>query len=71
MAKRKQIIRTPKDWQKDPKQVTTPFVQYWRNGVMITAQVTNEKAREMVKNGVAFVMTDQAIGAMIDGQMAS
>ena len=67
----KRIIRTPKDWQLNPDNIETVFVQFWRNGVMITSQMTNEAAKKAVKAGTAFVISGQAIGAMIDGKMSS
>ena len=60
MTARKQY--TPKEWQRNPYNLTTEKVQYWLNsGTMITAQMTLEKAREMVYEGRAFVISDQAI----------
>ncbi|HLB31074.1 MAG TPA: hypothetical protein VJN91_06055 [Gammaproteobacteria bacterium] len=67
MAKKSATEWEPKDWQKDPMQVTTPQVQYWtRSGVMLTAQMPLEVAREKVRNGHAFIITHQAIGEFSD-----
>lgn len=60
----------PYAWQMNPENVTTDHVQYWRNGSMLTALMTNATARELVKTGKAFVITDQAIGALHNGQYA-
>jgi hypothetical protein len=67
MSKRNQRKEyRPSGWQLDPESITTERVQYWSNGVM-SWFVTREQARRMVTNGNAFVVSDQAIGAMIDG----
>lgn len=60
----------PFNWQTEPHRVLTERVQYWKNGIMITAQCSNEKARELVAAGQAFVICDQAIGALVDGHRA-
>jgi hypothetical protein len=70
-SNRKPIVRTPAAWQQDASQIETATVQYWRNGVMITAQMTKESAQSLVRDGAAFVICRQAIGAVIDGSMAS
>jgi len=57
----------PKDWQTDPRMIDTNKVQYWNNGVMLTAMMTKETAIEKVTNGEAFVITGQAIGTMVNG----
>jgi len=56
----------PKEWQLDPDSLETATVQYWRNGVMVSAQITLENARESVRNGTAFVISGCAIGALND-----
>lgn len=66
---RKQIVRTPAQWQQDASKIETSTVQYWRMGVMVTAQMTKERAQELVRGGSAFVITSQAIGAIINGSM--
>jgi uncharacterized metal-binding protein len=63
--------RTPKEWQKNPEAIKTDKVQYWRNGIMLTAQMTKQTAQELVKNGSAFVICEQAIGALDNGKYAS
>ena len=55
-----------KNWQKDPKSITTDRVQLWQNGVMITAQISREDAQAMVRNHRAFVISSQAINSAID-----
>ena len=57
----------PTGWQLDPSRVTTATVQMWRNGVMVTAMMSNEAARQAVREGRAFVMSSQAVGAMVNG----
>jgi hypothetical protein len=57
----------PSGKQLDAGEVTSRRVQLWRNGVMITAMLTLAEARQMVTERTAFVISDQAIGAMIDG----
>jgi len=57
----------PKEWQRDPKNINGTRVQYWANGIMVTAQMSIDTAREMIINGSAFVMTEQAIGQMVNG----
>ena len=57
----------PTGHQLDPKRIETDTVQYWRNGVMMTAQMSNATAQEMVRDGRAFVISSQAIGAIING----
>lgn len=59
------------DWQKNPESIKIERVQYWRRGIMLTAQMTKEAAQELVENGEAFVITGQAIGAVINGKKAS
>lgn len=62
----------PSDWQTEPSRVTTARVQHWANGVMTTAQMPLDLARELVEKGAAFVICDQAIGALgLDGAMDS
>jgi len=57
--------------QLNPNDIKTKKVQLWQNGIMITAQIDNRDARNMVSNGFAFVITSQAIGAIRDGEMWS
>jgi hypothetical protein len=51
-------------WQTNPDMIDTEKVQYWRNEVMITAQMPKAKARELVADGKAIVITGQAINAI-------
>ena len=58
---------TPAQWQKDPNSIdaTLPRVQYWtKGGTMLTAQMPNETAKELVRIGKAFVITGQAINEL-------
>ena len=59
------------DKVKSEDRIKTETVQYWRNGIMVTAQMTKATAKELVKNGEAFVISSQAIGAIIDGKKSS
>ena len=59
---------TPKEWQKNPENIETEKVQYWQNGIMVTARMTNLEANCLVKDGYAYVISAQAIGAIKDGQ---
>ena len=47
----------------DPNRIETETVQYWRNGIMVTAMMTKETAKELVRTGKAYVITSQAIQA--------
>lgn len=67
--RKSQIIRKPAEWQMNPENIQTKTVQFWRKGVMVTAMTTNEQAKQMVREGRAFVISSQAIGALTeDGQ---
>ena len=57
----------PAGEQLNPNRVETATVQLWRNGAMATATLSNEAARQMVREGNAFVMSAQAVGAMVNG----
>ena len=46
----------------DPNRLTTAKVQYWRRGIVHI--VTNDEAREAVREGRAFVVCDQAIRSL-------
>lgn len=52
------------------KRITTKKVQYWKNGIMITAQMSQKMAQALVAQGKAYIINDQAIGAIIDGKKA-
>ena len=58
------------EWQNDPKQIKTNWVQYWKNGIMLTAQLSKENAQELVRTGEAFVISSQAVGAIINEKKA-
>lgn len=62
---------TPKAWQKDVNNIKTAKVQFWQNGIMVTAQMDRMKARELVATHQAFVISTQAIGALKNGQYNS
>jgi len=47
----------------DPNRTETETVQYWRNGIMVTAMMTKETAKELVRTGQAYVINGQAIRA--------
>ena len=55
-------------WQQDPQNIKSKTAQFWRDGIMITAQMTQERARYMVKVGIAYVISTQAIGLLVDGK---
>lgn len=57
----------PSGWQLDPEQIKTETVQYWVGLTMMTAFMKKAEAQELVKNGYAFVCTEQAISKMVDG----
>ena len=63
--------RVPQAWQRDPNQIDTSKVQFWANGVMASCNIMREDAQKMVTKGIAFVISGQAIGAIINGEMAS
>ena len=50
-------------WQTDAKNLTTSRVQVWSaSGIVLTAQESLSGARESVKSGRAFIISEQAIG---------
>ena len=58
-------IETCQPWQVDPANVKTEKVQVWSPyGTMLTAQMSLENARNMVVEGRAFVISDQAVGQL-------
>lgn len=63
----------PHSWQLDPNALCTKSneVQYWHNGLMVTGQMPKAKAQALVANGEAFVISEQAVGAMVDGVSAA
>ena len=63
-AKRKFI---PKAWQTNPTSIETEKVQYWsESGVMLTGRMKKKDAQKLVKQGKAFVISGQAIGALTE-----
>jgi hypothetical protein len=63
---------TPQDWQMDVRNILTERVQYWRGGVMVSGQMSKGEAQRLVATGAAFVMSEQAIGALTaDGRYNS
>lgn len=52
-------------WQTNPDMIDTEKVQYWRNEIMITAQMTKDAARRLVADGKAIVITGQAINSIV------
>jgi len=48
----------------NPEHIRMETVQLWKNGVMITAQLSKEEAKEMVRQRKAFVISSQAIGLL-------
>lgn len=71
IAKLEVISRQPAPWQRDPNQITTEHVQFWSRGVMVTCTMTRAAAQESVKAGRSFVISSQAIGALVEGRMES
>jgi len=55
-----------KAWQTNPESIDSNLsaIQYWLHGSMMTAQMKVAGAKEMVKDGRAFVISSQAIGAI-------
>ena len=66
--KKKYEFYHPHGWQLDPTALCTQSseVQYWRNGLM-AGVIAKSKAMEYIADGVAFVMSEQAVGAMSNG----
>ena len=55
------------NWHFNPDNIETSRVQFWVNGLMMT-RVDNAEARRLVRVGRAYVITAQAIGALINGK---
>ena len=49
------------NWRKNTKILQTEKIQAWRNGIMITGQMTTKDARRLVREGKAEVICEQAI----------
>jgi len=60
----------PRIGQLNPDLLETDKVQYWHKGVMLT-NISKAAAQQMIRDGLAFVITSQAIGAMQDGYSIS
>ena len=56
----------PSGWQLDAANLHTQNVQVWRNGLM-AGVISKQQAVEMIAEGNAFVICEQAVGIMIDG----
>jgi hypothetical protein len=63
-TKKKTYKFVPQEWQKDPNRLVTETVQYWVNGIMLTAMMSLEEARRLVREGKAYVISPRAIGAL-------
>jgi len=50
----------PSAWQKDPNNLKTNKVQFWKNGIMLGLLSLSE-AKRLVREGKAFISTSQAI----------
>lgn len=65
MSKKKTIERgTPQDWQMDVRNILTERVQFWRNGVMMTGEMSKGEAQRLVASRAAFIISEQAVGAL-------
>lgn len=52
-----------KDWQADPKQITSPQVTVWNaHGTMMTASMSLDRAKDLVARGRAFIVSNGHIG---------
>lgn len=56
----------PRISQRNPNALTTKRVQIWHHGIMMGVRPL-EEAKQWIRDGQAFVITDQAIGTMKDG----
>ena len=63
MKTQKSHLYRPTGWQLNFAYVNSQKVQYWSHGVMITL-LSHKEAQELVSNKRAFVISDQAIGAL-------
>jgi len=61
--RRRETKYYPTPEQLNPSRLETSEVQFWYNGVMM-GLLSLEEAQEKVRNGEAFVITSQAIGAL-------
>lgn len=63
MKKIKKGSYIPQAWQREPERLTTSKLQLWSvSGVMLTAELDLERGKEMVSEGIAFVISSQAVG---------
>ena len=58
----------PKEWQMNANSISGTKIQLWKNGIMLSL-ISIDSAREMISNKNAFVISNQAIGAMLNGAM--
>jgi hypothetical protein len=65
----KHIARKPAAWQTEAVRVTTDMVQYWLRGTMV--KIVKSESVAMIGAGEAFVISAQAIGALVNGKMES
>lgn len=67
-SKRTKYEFRPHGWQLESSSLCTQSnqVQYWHNGLM-AGLIDKSEAQKFVRNGVAFVISEQAVGAMVDG----
>lgn len=56
-------------WQADSSNIDTTKVQFWKNGIMIT-RIKQSEAIRRVDNGIAFVISSQAIGHIEDSRQS-
>ena len=62
-------LKAERPWQFEAESIDTDKVQWWRNGVMLTAQLAKADACEMVERGTAYVISGQAIGVIYNGYL--
>lgn len=61
---RKAYRPTGQSLNPDRLQTETGRVSFWRNGLMLTAMITVDEAKQMVRDRLAYVITSGAIGAL-------
>lgn len=66
MKRKRMRTENLRESQCNPENIHTDSgtVQFWRNGIMLTAMMTVEDAKEMVREGKGFVIASQAIGSI-------
>ena len=60
----------PKEWQMNANNISGEKIQLWVNGIM-RSLISYSEARQMIENKKAFVISNQAIGAMMNGYSAA